>query len=130
MIISVMSDTIKQHLIGTFLERDQKENLSLHNVKEFVLNKLSNNMLSDDNKIRKYILSSVTKTIDRQLKNITFDIEDDNNILKIESIVVNYTSVRENIIKLDQTLTNIEESSTIEDIYNYLTIEELNFLGY
>jgi len=125
-----MSDTIKQHLIGTFLERDQKENLSLHNVKEFVLNKLSNNMLSDDNKIRKYILSSVTKTIDRQLKNITFDIEDDNNILKIESIVVNYTSVRENIIKLDQTLTNIEESSTIEDIYNYLTIEELNFLGY
>lgn len=115
----------KEDLIRLYLERDARDNTSLDIVKDQVKTELFS---CDNSLFCNYISYEGKKQMTEQLREY-MDLENRPNIFvpRIE-VCTDELIEKFKLRKIEQQ--KIEEFTTIREIYEYLTLDQLNCLGY
>jgi hypothetical protein len=124
----------KEYLIREYISRDLKYNLSLNDIKKYIIDKL----LFDENIKNQTIINWHMNNI-KKIKNYnSFQVSDNQMTIKLSDIKYSKVEYDNMISHINKKLTRYNEivkiiespDITIENIYEKLNLNELYYLGY
>lgn len=124
----------KEYLIREYISRDHKYNLSLNDIKKYIIDKL----LFDENTKNQTIINWHMNNI-KKIKNYKlFQVSDNQMTINLSDIKYSKVEYDNMISHINKKLTRYNEivkiiespDITIENIYEKLNLNELYYLGY